>query len=114
MKKAIIAIAIGLVLIAGIITFGQLFAVSYVSVEFVNNVICASEQEILEQANINTGTNIFVLDEDKIAKNIEKNYADSDIKVNNVIREFPNKVIIKVSERFPIYKINAEFQDQEG
>ena len=67
MKKVIIAVAIGLVFVALIITFGQVFTVRYVSVEFVNSVSSATKQQIINLADIDTHTNIFVIDETKIA-----------------------------------------------
>ena len=81
MKKAIIAIVIGLVIVAMVISFGHVFAVRYVSVEFQNNVACTTKQEILSSAEISSGTNIFVVDEKKVAQRIEQQYEDSDINV---------------------------------
>ncbi len=114
MKKAIIAIVIGLVIVAMVISFGHVFAVRYVSVEFQNNVACTTKQEILSSAEISSGTNIFVVDEKKVAQRIEQQYEDSDINVVDIVREFPNKITIKVMERFAIFKIDAEFKNESG
>lgn len=114
MKKAIIAIVVGLVIVAMVIAFGHVFAVRYVSVEFQNNVACTTKQEILSGAEISSGTNIFVVDEKKVMQRIERQYEDSDIKVVDIVREFPNKITIKVMERFAIFKIDAEFMNESG
>jgi hypothetical protein len=114
MKKVVIAVAVGLILIAVIITFGQIFTVRHVGVEFTNSVSCADEQQVLSYANISPSTNIFVLDEETIAERVEKHYSDNSLKVVAIVREFPDKVIIKVSERIPIFKIKAETEDESG
>ena len=113
MKKVIIAVAIGLVFVALIITFGQVFTVRYVSVEFVNSVSSATKQQIINLADIDTHTNIFVIDETKIASAIENEFDDNAIRVSDIVREFPNKVVIRISERLALYKIEAETDENE-
>ena len=65
MKKVAVAITIGLVLVALIIAFGQVFTVRYIDVEFVNAVVTADKNEIIDATGIDTNTNIFILDEKK-------------------------------------------------
>ena len=114
MKKAIVGVAIGLLIVAMIITFGQVFTVRYIGVEFENSVSAANKQEILSLANIDSNTNIFVLDENALKQRIEKAYPDNVIRVTDIVRTFPDKVTIKVSERIAIYKIAANKDSESG
>lgn len=114
MKKIIIAVVLGLVLISLIIAFGQVFTVKYVTVEFTNNVSVTTKEKILEQAGIKTSTNIFIIDEEKVAESIEKNYTNNEIKVKSIVRTFPNKVTINVSERIALFRIQAHTEEQSG
>lgn len=114
MKKAVIGIAVGLVIVAMIITFGQVFTVRYIGVEFENSVSSTDKQEIVSLADIDSTTNIFVLDENTIKQRIESAFPDNVIRVTDVVREFPNKVTIKVSERIAIYKIEAQTKEEKG
>lgn len=114
MKRVAVAITIGLVLVALIIAFGQVFTVRYIDVEFVNSVKAANKQEIIDATGIDTNTNIFILDEKKVKAKIQNAFNDNAIKVNDIVREFPNKVKIKVSERTPLFKIAAETEEKDG
>lgn len=114
MKKAVIGVAIGLIIVAMIITFGQVFTVRYINVEFENSVTSTDKQELVSLADIDSNTNIFVLDEDVVKQKIEGAFPDNVIRVTDIEREFPNRVVIKVSERIAIYKIEARSADEEG
>ncbi len=114
MKKVAVAITIGLVLVALIIAFGQVFTVRYIDVEFVNAVVTADKNEIIDATGIDTNTNIFILDEKKVKAKIQNAFSDNAIKVNDIVREFPNKVTIKISERTPLFKIKAETEEKDG
>ena len=114
MKKVVVAVAIGLVLVALIIAFGQIFTVRFVTVDFVNGVSSTDKQRILDLADINPNTNIFILDEKKIADKIQKGFEDNVIKVTDIVREFPNKVTIKVSERIALFRIKAITDKESG
>lgn len=114
MKKVIIAATVGIVLIACIIVCGQMFTINFVNVEFVNGVQTTTEQKILLLADIDTNTNIFVLNESALKKRIEDGYPDNSVKVTDVVREFPNKVTIKVMERVALFKIKASAGNLNG
>lgn len=114
MKKVIIAATVGIVLIACIIVCGQMFTINFVNVEFVNGARTTTEQKILLLADIDTNTNIFVLNESALKKRIEDGYPDNSVKVTDVVREFPNKVTIKVTERVALYKIKASAGNIDG
>lgn len=112
MRKKYIAIAISVVMIALIITFGQIFTVKNVEVDFKNETGIATEQTILELADIGTNSNIFSLKESKIKESINSYYANS--LVVDVERTFPNTVIIHVKERLPMFLISAETNSYKG
>ena len=114
MKKVVITVAIGIIIIAGIIVCGQMFKVQFVNVEFDNSVNVTNEESVLSLADIDTNTNIFVLDEKVIKERIESGYDNNAIKVTDIIRSFPNKVTIKVVERVALFKIKAETEKQSG
>ena len=114
MKRVVITVAIGIMIIAGIIVCGQMFKVQFVNVEFDNGVTVTNEESILSLADIDTNTNIFVLDEKQIKERIENGYENNAIKVTDIVRSFPNKVTIKVMERVSLYKIKAETETQSG
>jgi hypothetical protein len=112
MRKKYIAIAISVVMIALIITFGQIFTVKNVEVEFKNETGIATEKTIIKLADIGTNTNIFSLKESKIKESINSYYANS--LVVNVERTFPSTVIIHVKERLPMFLISAETDSYKG
>ncbi len=114
MKKVIVAVAVGLALVALIIAFGQIFTVRFVTVNFENGVSAADKQTILDLAGIEPNTNIFILDEKRTADKIEKGFDDNVIKVTNIVREFPNKVTINVRERIALFRIKATTADESG
>ena len=114
MKKTIVAVAIGVVIVAMIITFGQVFTVRYVNVNFENAVASTNKEEILSVADIDANTNIFILDEKDLKKRIENNFDDNAISVSNVVRKFPSTVTIHVYERIPLFKIRAKNASDDG
>ena len=114
MKKTLIAVAVGLIIVGLIISFGQIFTVRYINVNFDNAVCSASKEEIISVADIDTHTNIFVLEEKELIKKIENNFPDNAIKVKDVIRHFPNTVNIVISERTALFKIAASVGEENG
>ncbi|HKL73792.1 MAG TPA: FtsQ-type POTRA domain-containing protein [Clostridia bacterium] len=112
MRKKYIAIAISVVMIALIITFGQIFTVRNVMVQFKNETGIATENSILEIADIKANSNIFNVRESKIKESINTYYANS--LVVNIERTFPNTVIIHVKERLPMFSIEANTDTYEG
>lgn len=114
MKKTVIAVVVGLVIVGLIIAFGQIFTVRYINVEFENAVSATSKEEILSIADIDTHTNIFVMDEKALAKKIENAFEDNVVSVDNIVRHFPNTVTINVSERIALFKIPARVGGKTG
>lgn len=112
MRKKYIAIAISLVLIALIVTFGQIFTVQNVKVVFNNETDIATETSIIDLAGIDSNTNIFSLKESVIKSAISDYYSNA-ITVD-IERTFPNTVIIHVSERIPMFLLSVDNDNHEG
>ncbi|NLL56142.1 MAG: FtsQ-type POTRA domain-containing protein [Clostridiales bacterium] len=112
MRKKYVAITISVVMIALIITFGQIFTVKNVKVEFKNETGMATEQTILELADITSNTNIFSLKESKIKQNINDYYSNS--LIVDVERVFPNTVTIHVKERLPMFLVSVNNDSYSG
>jgi hypothetical protein len=105
MRKKYISIIISIVLVALIITLGQIFTIKNVEVEFNNQTDITSTGEILEIIGIDTNTNIFSLKESEITQTVSQYYNNAiDIDIE---RTFPNTVIIHVEERLPIYLMTS-------
>ncbi|MCR4662100.1 MAG: FtsQ-type POTRA domain-containing protein [Clostridia bacterium] len=111
MKKNYIIIFLCLVVIIAIIVLSWLFTIRTIDVEFLNDVENTSKEEIISLANIKNNTNIFVIDEATIERQIESGFSDSSINVTTIERSFPNIVIIKVKERVPLFKIQRNINN---
>lgn len=107
MKKKYIIIIISIVLIAGLIACGNIFAIKNINVVFDNNTDKTNEYEIIKAAGISGGTIIFNLRESEIKSKVNKYYKDNSIFVTNIERKFPNTVTIYVKERIAIFKVNV-------
>ncbi|MBQ4109603.1 MAG: FtsQ-type POTRA domain-containing protein [Clostridia bacterium] len=78
------------------ILFTPIFNLKHIEL---NGVLTVSELEISDAAALTTGTNIFKFNINKIAENIEKiPYIDN----AEVIRKYPNKIIINITEKVPV------------
>ncbi len=115
MKKKYVIIALSLIVIALIIAFGQVFTVRSIDVVFENKSGLSNEGDILSASGISDNKNIFNVKESDIKKNVSSHFDDNSIVVTNVVREFPNKIVIHVKERMPIFLIkvySAEGEDR--
>lgn len=107
-KILIILSVVGLSLIALSVVFALAFRLKTVSVEFrsraVNtNLPAEIQNRVFETGEFDVGKNIIFMNfDDNIAK-IEK--SNPFVKVEQIIRKFPNKVTIYISERIPKYRV---------
>ncbi len=106
MKKSIIAILIALAIVAGIVVFGQIFNLDTVSVRF-ENFSSVSEEEIISKSGVSAGQNIFVLSDKTIKTNVEAAYPDHSVAVTDVEKIFPNKLVLTVRIRKPVFMFEA-------
>ncbi len=107
MKKKYVVIAVSVLIIALIVAFGQIFTVRDISVVFHNKTGLTDEADILKVAGITYKKNIFNVKEGEIKQKIASNFTDRSIVVTNVVREFPDKVVIYVKERVPIFRMQT-------
>lgn len=64
---------------------------------------------IVNESGIKRGTSIFAVDEEKATRNIEKSYPYA--KVIKIERKFPNKVVIEMVNRSPVFCLPVNGQD---
>ncbi|MFA6867077.1 MAG: FtsQ-type POTRA domain-containing protein [Clostridia bacterium] len=112
MKKKYVAIIIAVVVLAIIFTFGQVFTIRSVDVVFENDTDIATDSEIINLAGVEHDKNIFSLNEDKVVEKINNQYKNA-LKVT-VERKFPNKVLIKINERTPMFVLEINNDNYQG
>lgn len=106
MTKKHVVLIVGLVLIAAIALInGLLFRVKTVTVDFDTETSIQAEEgeaeKIIAASGIKKGKNIFGVSESRMIKNI--NAALPGVRVVNIERIFPNRIVIHVSKRVPVY-----------
>ncbi len=104
-RRIIIISCIAAVLIILIGVFSALFRLKDVKVEVLTNSsiveqkVHGSHDDIIKSADFNYGSNMLFSSYDKNIQNIEK--ANPFLKVEKMVRSFPNKLTIYVSGRIP-------------
>ncbi|MDE6188841.1 MAG: FtsQ-type POTRA domain-containing protein [Clostridia bacterium] len=90
------------------VVLGTLFSIGKVEVNTTNDVTLTDTQkaEIIELSGIKKGKSIFSVDEDVAIKNIEVNKPP--LKVISIERQFPNKVVVYVTQRTGIFSYRTE------
>lgn len=85
------------------VVLGTLFSIGGIDVNTTNDITLSAEQksEIIELSQIKKGKNIFSVDEGIAIENIELNQPA--LKVISIERKFPNKVVIYVTDRAPLF-----------
>ncbi|MFW5780202.1 MAG: cell division protein FtsQ/DivIB [Bacillota bacterium] len=112
MKKKYIAFVTGLLLIAIIVVFGNLFLIKSVDVVFINKPEFADEDNIINASEISINTNIFNINDENIKDNINSYYDNNSLAVLDIERVFPNKVVIHVKERKPV--LIVPYAEEDG
>lgn len=113
MKKKYVITALCLIVIALVIACGQIFTVRSISVVFFNKTGICDEAEVLQASKLAYKSNIFNVKEKAIIKNVAEAFPDNSIAVISVERKFPDKVIINVKERVPVFKIKVNSQTDD-
>ncbi len=113
-KKLIILFFIILFLAVLVVLDSVLFSVKKVTAychNDVDNVIQADattlSQKVIDGSKIKSGKSIFLLNKDKVIKNVQKNV--SDVRVINIEKKFPNRVTIHYAAIKPTF--NVRFSD---
>ena len=103
MKYKTVAIVLGVVLVAMIALFGNLFRVREVSVEYVGaSPTEADPADVYSVCAIETNGSILNLNENEIRERVAAAYPDRLITVIDVVREFPDTVKVYVEEHAPM------------
>lgn len=107
MKKKYIIILASVLVIAIIVACGQIFTVRSVSVVFHNKTALADEAGVLAASGLSGHNNIFNIKEREIKSRVASAYPDRSVVVTNIVRNFPNEVVLYVKERIPIFKLKV-------
>lgn len=110
MKRNPLPILIAVIIVAIIATMGAIMRVKEVSVEIVGENVIA--EDIINYSRIKEGGSILSLNEIDAINRIESAYSDNSVKVEGIERVFPNKVIIYVKERTPIFAVKRKNTDK--
>lgn len=110
-KILVIFSVIGLSLILLSVIFALMFRLKTVDIEFrsraVNtNLPAEIQNRVFETGEFGVGKNIVFMNFDNNIAKIEK--SNPFVKVEQVIRRFPNKVTIYISERVPKYRVKED------
>lgn len=105
-----IFIALILVVLAIVLLACTVFVVRDISVEAAVSSRLINEEKIVESSGISKGDSIISLGKSRVAANIEK--ANPYVEVTGISREFPSKVVIKVTVRTGIMLVCSE--DESG
>lgn len=110
-KKWIIALSIivGIVLILVILAF-TLFSLKSVSIDYRTNkvYITATDDEIIESADIDMGGSVFFRNKQYYIDNIER--ANPYVKVVNIETVFPSSFVIHIAERQKVFAVEHNGQ----
>ena len=110
MKRNPLPILIAVVIIAVISTMGAILRVKEISVEISGENVIA--EDIVNFSRIKEGGSILSLNEIDAINRIESAYSDNSVKVEGIERVFPNKVVIYVKERTPIFAVKRKNTDK--
>lgn len=105
MKRRYISMAIGVIIVMVITVFGNLLKINKVEVEFERTPVSVDVVEIYNFSTISLGDSILSLNENIVKKSIMDSYSDNSVAVTDIVRVFPNKVIIYCQEHIPMCAI---------
>lgn len=108
MKKRIIAVLAGVLIIASVITFGMVFSVREVTEVYEDGSTATKGGDIAAIAGIFPGDNILGINETTAIRRVSDAFPDNSIDIGDIERVFPNKVIIKIKQRLPLVALPCE------
>ena len=112
MKRRYLSMIIGLLIVTIIAVFGNICRISKVEVEFDKAPISCSAVEIFEKSQIKMGSSIFSLNENVVKKNVMDAYGENLVGVTDIVRVFPNKVVIYCVERVPMVAVSVKGESE--
>ncbi len=111
MKRRIISIIIGIFIVATVAVFGNICKINVVEVSFSEEPQNVDAVEIFDEAGLKLGDSILSLNENVVKKNVMSAYEDNSIAITDIVRVFPNKVIIYCEEHIPMCAIPKKGQE---
>ena len=112
MKRRYISVALGLVIVLVVAILGNLLKIGNVEIAFEKTPVSATAEEIYDCSEIALGDSILSLNENVVKRNIMNSYADNSIAVTDIVRVFPNKIIIYCVEHVPTCLVNKKGNDE--
>ena len=108
MKRRYISVAIGLIIVIAITVFGNICKINKVEIEFEKEPVSVDSVEIFGNSTIELGSSILGLNENLVKRSIMDAYSDNSIAVTDIVRVFPNKVIIYCVEHVPMCAVQKK------
>ncbi len=105
MHRNVVSVVIGLIIVALVTVFGNVCKIEEVEVAFEQAPVSVNAVEIFENSEINLGDSILSLNENVVKRNVNESYGDNSIAVTDIVRVFPNKIIIYCTEHVPMCAI---------
>lgn len=108
MNKRIVAIIIGLVLIAGLAVGGQVFNIDEIEVRFSNFTDDYTAEEIAEICGIEKGKSILSVKEAYAEEALEETVKTGRLQLDSIDRVYPNKVVINIDVLQPTFIVHTD------
>jgi len=108
MKRRYLSVIIGLIIVMVIAIFGNICKISKVEVAFEKDPVSCSAVEIFEKSQIKMGSSILSLNENIVKKNVMDSYSENLVAVTDIVRVFPNKVVIYCVEHVPMVAVGVK------
>lgn len=112
MKKRYLSVAIGLIIVVAIAIFGNICKIQKVEVAFSKAPVSTSTVEVYESTKIEMGDSILNLNENLIKQNVANTYEGNSVMVTDVVRVFPNKVVIYCMENLPMVAVKVKGESE--
>ena len=105
-KRIIVLLMCLIIVIIPVVLFSAVFVVRDVDVVGIGDEFEFDENKLAADSGIPSGSSIFILSESAARHNIE--LKNPTIKVVNIERIFPNKVVVNITKRVPMIAINVK------
>ncbi|MBO7178629.1 MAG: FtsQ-type POTRA domain-containing protein [Clostridia bacterium] len=108
MKRRRLSVIIGLIIVMVIAIFGNICKIRKVEVAFDKDPVSCSAVEIFEKSQIKMGSSILSLNENVVKKNVMDAYEENLVAVTDIVRVFPNKIVIHCVEHAPMVAVSVK------
>ena len=108
MKKKIAVLFICILLVALVSVLGGIFNVKSIKVLLIGKQEEVSPADIIADSELQLGESILNINETTIKTKVNRANSDRSIEIYDIERVFPNKIILKVQVRNPLFLIESE------